>query len=90
MSYLLGPRFEKVGQQRQASEFRRRQDIYQPHIDALRAEIARRKGIDKEKMTDTRYNKLTNSPEIQRLANYLKRAGRSVGSYTGKGAIGSI
>lgn len=77
VSFMGGPRPQNVSQERQKSEFRRRADIIQPRIDALRAEIAKARGIDKE---SKRYSKIK-SPEIKALSQYLKYQGRAVGSY---------
>ena len=83
MSFLAGPRFEKVSQQRQKGEFQRRRDIYDKRIAEQRDVIGRQRNIHqyKEVFTPDQWKKMTMTSDLYKLGQYLTWAGRSTGSY---------
>jgi len=76
-STALGPQLRNVDQTYQKSEFQHRRNLMNQQVKSLRMEIAKQRGIDPE---SERFGRIT-SPEIRQMLNYMKKAGRSVGTY---------
>jgi hypothetical protein len=83
MSYLVGPKFEKVSQQRQKGEFQRRRDIYDKRVEQDRNAVAKQRNIYQYKnvLTPDQWKKVTLTSDLWRRGQYLTWAGRSTGSY---------